>query len=105
MTNADKYLKDGVDVYELIRAMTEFYMSGYSYNDNLTYFFNHKAKPTLTEDEKVILRHINTINIDRIGRHDCGDLILLSKGGGFYLMTTYFNFDGLFQFIKPRRRI
>ena len=62
MTNADKYLKDGVDVGEFANEILEAYMKG-SNNESVfvttTRFLKSEVKPTLTEDEKVILRNID----------------------------------------------
>lgn len=116
MTNAEKYIKE-----ELVNTQGERFV--YEYKEwlkkqkrfssvdidrqetLLSKFLCEQVKPTLTEDEKVILRHINRKEIDRIGKHQCGDLILLYKDGGFYMISKNFNYDDLFQFIQPRRRI
>ena len=104
LTNKDKYLKDGVDVYELVNNMGLLYMSGYSYHDNLTYFFNHEVKPILTEDEKVILNRIRNF-YTHIKRTNAG-LKITSGTLGAELGLPFNMFDdNLFQFIQPRRRI
>lgn len=110
MTNADKYLKDGVDVYKFVNDIFE---NGETYeayiDDNNTHavsinklrlsrFLLKNVKPTLTEDEKVILRNALESGADAIFRND----------EGIYFHTnpaTKGIFGNIFQFIKPRRRI
>ena len=117
MTNKDKYLKDGVSVYELASELYEFtndieekhkYLKGMIQD-----FFNTPIPPTLTEDERVILRNINRINYQFIGRRNEFSarlyLAYIDKGEKKIeeeMTFTYaFNQDHLFQFIKERRRI
>lgn len=118
MTNADKYLKDGVDIIDFT---CEF--ANYLYNhqgellsknkkaprEQLHVFLTSETKPTISEDEKVILSKIDRRNFDRIGRYD--DCLYL-KGGTCYGFEDgkdkgVFNYlyHELFQFIKERRRI
>lgn len=61
MTNAEKYLKDGVDIEKLADEILKFNAETFErertcFNDNLEKFFKQQAQPTLTEDERVILR-------------------------------------------------
>lgn len=112
MTNADRYLKDGVDVEELINDL-------YKYNDNRKCVTNEYAKiqsanffrdflqqpikPTLTEDEKVILRNIDK-KIKYITRDKSGYLYITEQS--FSMLALPFSiYNHLFQFIQPRRRI
>lgn len=105
MTNKDKYLKDGVDVEELcagiINEIADEYMGDEEIGvARLIDFFDseYKYKPTLTEDEKVILSNALESGADAIFRND----------GGIYFHTkpgTKGIFGNIFQFIKPRRRI
>ena len=108
MTNAEKYLK--VSIKEFIEAIvgTETDIGGlYS----LEKWLYKKAKPTLTEDERVILKNLHyekgAYEYERIGRtrkdsEGYSDLYLIEKD----LTITNFNeYIHLFQFIKERRRI
>ena len=76
MTNADKYLKDGVDVEELATEINELMLFCQNYAQPfracLVEFFNKPLKPTLTEDEKVILRNALESGADAILRNDKG---------------------------------
>ena len=71
MTNDEKYLKDGVNPRKLFLAFKEYSVKHNCYleSDEFEQFMQEQAKPTLTEDEKVILRNINKkyITIRRIG--------------------------------------
>lgn len=110
MTNAEKYLKDGVDVEELSNGIVMFEVKEIGWQiaenekDRIKRFFEQSLKPTLTEDEKVILRNIKPYT--HIRRTDNGELRIyyyttetLTSG---HSMSEY---NHLFQFIKPRRRI
>lgn len=113
MTNKDKYLKDGVDVEEFICGLRDYLDS---HNDNydtsnlINNYLNKTVKPTLTEDEKVILRNLQQEIYKYIGRDDRGYLYIAKRnkndfsGRGMNL-AVYDVFGHLFQFIKPRRRI
>ena len=58
MTNAEKYLKDNVSVEEFINAIINSVTDiGGTYS--LEKWLNNETKPTLTEDERVILRNID----------------------------------------------
>ena len=71
MTNAEKYLKDGTDLCELIRKIAD-YKPKLETSDNvyakMQEFFCEPATPTLTEDERVILRNISSHKCDKIRR-------------------------------------
>ncbi len=100
MTNADKYLKDEVDIEELGTALRIYVHSidcdGLDLKHSIIKFFEKSAKPTLTEDEKVLLRNMNE-DYKHLKRTNNGDL---------YAGVDYFGaYSHLFQFIKPRRRI
>lgn len=61
MTNAEKYLKDEVDVEEFIGEFNDFISKqteSQSAYVRLAQFLKYPAKPPLTENEKVILRNI-----------------------------------------------
>lgn len=109
MTNAEKYLKDGVDIGELENVYRKYILARLPYLDvdgavSLRQFLLEPCKPTLTEDERVILKFIE--NFDYIGRDEKGlyyklqDENIKEKTAVIYNLTT-----NLFQFIKERRRI
>ena len=97
MTNAEKYLyKNKSEESDAEKAFKN--------------FFEEQAKPTLTEDERVILRNVKWkgYTATHIGRAK------ENKGSFIYIrfendieMTYYFDvfFGHLFQFIKEWRRI
>ena len=105
MTNAEKYLKDGIDLGELASELTEFINESENLlEDDIVYFFRGRTKPTLTEDERVILRNIREYN--KIGRDETNDLYIVFDFKGEYRKKYYLNmFRHLFLFIKERRRI
>ena len=108
MTNKDKYLKDGVDVCDLIRKIAN-YKPKLETSDNvyaiIQEFFASEVKPTLTEDEKVILRNIKE-PYKWIRRTSSGELQIgseeLERSQWIITLSCY---PHLFQFIQPRRRI
>jgi len=121
MTNADKYLKDGVGIYEFV---DDIFDNGETYeayiDDNnkhaesinklrLSKFLLKQVKPTLTEDEKVILRNIQQEIYKHIGRDDRGYLYIAQRNKDEFSrkmnLAVYDVFGHLFQFIQPRRRI
>lgn len=114
MTNAGKYLKDGVDLCELIRNIAD-YKPKLETSDNvyakMQEFFEQEAPPTLTEDERVILKNLRyekgAYEYTKIGRTDLDsegncDLILIDSDDESVWWGEY---GHLFQFIKERRRI
>ena len=80
MTNAKKYLKDNVSAEELIKELClKFYekrVANYAQDkitiqEVLTEYFEEQVKPTLTEDERVILMNIRNDDFGKyIGRGD-----------------------------------
>ena len=113
MTNAEKYLKEGVDVWQLANEIKK-----YSENTiqlmpfNIEAFFKQEAKITLTEDERVILRNININEYNYIARNEQGNLFLAYKSQQVrglsctsYIILGQMFGTNLFQFIKERRRI
>ena len=107
MTNAEKYLKDGVTIKEFAVEITKQIskwdeLSYYSNNieNDIIDFLSTEAKPTLTEDERVILKNMDTKNYTHLYRTD--NLIFLkNKKEHLYWIP----FSNNFQFIKERRRI
>lgn len=92
MTNAERYLKDGVDIEEM----------AYDYNHTkgtLTSVFGwlrQQTKPQLTENEKAILRSIPS-GFKSIMRNEYGNLKLITF---FSSCCDFWIFNGSFQFIK-----
>lgn len=106
MTNADKYLKEGVDIAKLAREIVELnYSNDICLEDNITLYFRQEVKPTLTEDERVILRNIDKIKFKNIGRTTSGLLCLSDNNSDYKNLSISNLYDHLFQFIKERRRI
>ena len=116
MTNADKYLKDGANVEELAEKLGDDLFTTYKIEEGVSLlgitghikiFLKAEATPTLTEDERVILRNINnmckTIYREKYTGHIRTTLYCPQPDGlcGEELRC----FDNLFQFIKERRRI
>lgn len=107
MTNGKKYLKDLVDVEELIEQMAEKMTNKYGrpfYKEDAKRFFEEeyqKIQPTITADESVILRKMKS-EYKYIGKkYFFGTEFLYvsckEEGDDF---TTLTPFDHLFQFIK-----
>lgn len=116
MTNKDKFLRDGVSVEEFINELCkkkEYVFEDKEYGEitkthdyeiyitDLVKWLNEQVAPILTEDEKVILRNIDTEAFEKIGRDETGHLYLWWEDNR-YLFRGY---NHLFQFIKERRRI
>lgn len=120
MTNAEKYLKDGEDVDELVKELEDYidkkYKEEYEWfhnvplyrylNDFFNIDLNKPIKPTLTEDERVILRNIDLRNFKAIGRKD--DYLYLRYTDYCYdygetdvkTLTFWYMYHDLFKFIK-----
>lgn len=107
MTNAEKFLKDGVDkekfCYELARhlnatvgndeARTKEFMA------IVDYFLNCLCVPSLTKDERAILKGVNKKYYTVIGRDKDNDLYFgdNTRYGDKFVESI---FGHLFQFIK-----
>ena len=105
MTNAEKYLKDGVDIGQLARGITELSWSNDDcLEDNITLYFRQQAKPTLTEDERVILRNIDK-KYKYISRSKDDTQLFLKEEADYTCSYIFRGYKHLFQFIKERRRI
>lgn len=111
MTNGEKYLKDGVDIKQMATEMVDYFnfppYEGIG-EGNIEEFFGKEVKPTLTEDERVILRNIKSY--DTIGRTESGYLIIRDRHtipmeDDEYAYNSMYSFNHLFKFIKERRRI
>ena len=113
MTNAEKYLKDGVESRYFATALYKFILTA-NRNVNeqnsilgcINTFLELPIKPILTEDEKVILRQLKK-NYSIIGKNKYFSFILKETIGGYEQtgVSTDIILTGLFQFIQPRRRI
>lgn len=105
MTYADKYLKDGVDVKEFNKELFKNCVTGELFNyintTAVINWLNSEVKPTLSEDEKVILKHINK-RFNTIQRNDFGYLILTENGCKSIgeAMCSFSFYNDLFQFIE-----
>ncbi len=104
MTNAQKWLKDGASVEEFAEEIESYYYNSpfESELEAVESFLKAPVQPTLTEDEKVILRNIDTSKYNKIGVYD--DTLMLFSSDELH-EELYFLKQGLFQFIKERRRI
>ena len=110
MTNAEKYLKDNVSELELRENLSNFIFDELGWyegtketiNEVIADFFVEQAKPTLTEDERAILRHLKGFYY--IYRANTGELEATNKEHTVCGYELYFD-DDVFQFIKERRRI
>lgn len=116
MTNKDKFLRDGVSVEDFCKGFYQYLVSkdkisfGYDKSNVGAYlqdFLSEQTTPTLTEDERVILRNIDK-KYTYIYRNKVGN-IELEKGSRLVGTTHIYHslepFMHLFQFIKERRRI
>lgn len=111
MTNGEKYLKEGVKIDDFIndiftrKYVEEFDRQVYISIFRMEYFLREEAKPTLTEDERVILRNIQKglFREGFISRTAGNELFVFIKETGETIELYIFNH--LFQFIKERRRI
>ena len=102
MTNAEKYLKDGVSVKEFARVILEETTFDPKQEDIIA-FLNKPCKPTLTEDERVILKYVD------------GEYTHIQRADGLWLIhyedeytvhqMSFEMYAHLFQFAKERRRI
>lgn len=110
MTNAEKYLNKEASARELREKLANWIFSELGYYEGtedaidtvIGDFFDTIEKPTLTEDERVILR-----NIDKAYRYihrEYGNLRVSLEDKGLE-SESFDMYDNLFQFIKERRRI
>jgi len=108
MTNAQKYLKDGVSVEEfnkeLFKNCATTGMFNYLNTNAIIEWLNEQAKPTLTEDERVILRCMCE-NYVCIGRLDEELYIAYKMNEKRWYQFNFDMYNDLFKFIKERRRI
>lgn len=107
MTNAEKYLKDGLDV-EFVDEFEKFcakQTGNQASSVRLIQFLSRTIKPQLTEDERVILSNIPKELYFNIARDNVGDLFLLERIDFSGNIKDFSLFNHLFQFIEERKRI
>lgn len=104
MTNAEKYLKDGI-IYHNLACEIALHISNSLKSglvQNIDDFFKQQAKqPALNENERAILESINSDLYEVIGRDDSNDLYFDDQDRDFNIYVTTL-FGHLFQFIEPR---
>jgi len=112
MTKAEKFLKDGVSVEDFINAMPRGEITAWISDqgtcismEGLKEWLNTPTKPTLSEDEKVILKSIKDDNWAIIGKTDFNELYLANYCKNCDVFVKEIFKKDLFQFIQPRRRI
>ena len=99
MTNAERYLKDGVDIKEIADGIEDAILGHCDeegWADSIYRWFSTKTKPSLTENENAILRSIPK-GFKSIMRNEHGNLKLITCFGSY---CDFWVFNGLFQFIK-----
>lgn len=112
MTNAEKYIGDEDLIDEFIEEFNEFAckqdwdLEYHELKVRLVEFFKQPIKPTLTEDERVILRNIKG-RLNTLFRNSDGYLILQENSAKEIgeELVSFCEYNHLFQFIKERRRI
>lgn len=107
MTNAEKYLRDGVDIEKFAEELIYYIDNICSepqdiYPIHIKNFFKKQVKPTLSEDEKVILKNVS-IDFRYIRREQNGALYFCLEENKGCVSNIFAN--GLFDCIQPRRRI
>ena len=97
MTNAKKYLKDGVEAKEIWHNYQEFLMNNDKTENTCTFveFMEEKVKLQLTEDERVMLRNLDK-RYKSIYRTNQGNLCINQGCVGI----AFDQYNHLFQFIK-----
>lgn len=101
MTNAEKYLKDGV-IYHELACEIALYMSNSLKSgvvQNIDDFFKQQARPLLSKEEESILRGVNDDLYTVIGRDKDGDLYFDDEDHIFIAPVTTL-FGHLFRFIN-----
>lgn len=101
LTNKDKYLKDGVSPKAMWYEFKNWYNDTQctcAYGEAIEIFMKESVKPTLTEDEKVILK-LASKKHETIKRSEYNNLFINNIP-----IASLFG-ENLFQFIQPRRRI
>lgn len=109
MTNAKKYLKDDVNLEEFAKSIVGRFFGEDSFSANdyirIKNWSEENTKPTLSEDERVILRNLD--GYTKIGRTEkdvAGYTDVYIEYENACESLSMFK-SNLFQFIKERRRI
>ena len=119
MTNAEKFLKDGTDKNHLYNELGKWIEKRIDRACTfVTYaviknFFEEQTKPTLTEDERAILKNARTWGNEEFryimrtayGLRVTANAFHYSENEPEEEGFDLYAFDHLFQFIKERRRI
>lgn len=96
MTNAEKFLKDGVDgIRPLLDKCREIGAIDSGREYRIEQMLKEQDKPTLTEDERIILRNIK--GYTTIIRNAENNIQVENEDGSFACLCA---FNHLFQFIK-----
>lgn len=107
MTNGEKYLKEDIVVRNLINEFADFcarQINGKASSERLEQFLSKEATPTLTEDERVILRNITYDSEYKYIYRSLG-MLYVSENEKLTCVDRLPAMHHLFQFIKERRRI
>lgn len=98
MTNSEKYLKDGVNRYQFAKEIQDCFGEEIPLVDEtILDWLADDSKPTLTEDERAILRHLKGFYY--IYRTGTGELEATNKEHTWCGYELYLD-DDVFQFIK-----
>ena len=84
--------------------IAEEYPTSFIFPKSLENFFKEQVQPTLTEDERVILRNIDKDYITKIGKDEIGNIYFYWVNCKQKVPQPWLK-NNLFQFIKERRRI
>lgn len=109
-TNADKYNLTEEQVKNLIKYGSEMLneickkLNKIDFSKCIEIWLNQPFKPTLTEDEKVILRNISE-KYNKIARGELTKELFIRQTDDEIKVYWLKPFEHLFQFIQPRRRI
>ena len=103
MTNAEKYLKDGVDIENFTNSLCGF-VENWELRNGIKNFLKKEVKPTLTEEERVILRNIVFDSEYKYIYRSLG-MLYLSENEKLTCVDRLPAIHHLFQFVKERRRI
>lgn len=108
MTNAKKYLKDDINLEEFAKSIIGSFFGEDSFSANdyirIKNWSEENIKPTLSEDERVILKNIDLQNFRAIGRKD--DYLYLRytdytfEYGDVKTLTFWYMYHNLFKFIN-----
>lgn len=104
LTNAEKYLKEGATDRDFAKGLAKYISNSERMitdeeilRAEILYFLTEQAKPTLTDDERTILRNIEDFIV--IGRREDGRLYCdCNTGNGLGYFFDFYNH--LFKFIE-----